>query len=279
MPTDPFVPPNLDDEPRQEPNLAPGVHMPPAKSWRADRPGDLEAGQPTGRAARLARAERRLRAARSRERVARPLRRSARTSRPTTRGGRRRAGDEAGRALRPRAGDDRHRRRRFAARLHGRGRPGVRARGAPTPCTARTTTTRSDARSSTRFPTRCSACRRRSRRSLIEFRRAAPSDPSTTTPDRRLRCSPHEQLELASHLPALRRATRSRPTPPRPTSARSTRGRASRPTATSGSCRSPYPEEFGGDGADRLDVRDAGRRGGARRAGRRRCSCSSRGSR
>jgi hypothetical protein len=48
MPTDPFVPSNLEDVPRQETNLAPGVHMPPAKSWRADRPGDLEAGQPTG---------------------------------------------------------------------------------------------------------------------------------------------------------------------------------------------------------------------------------------
>jgi hypothetical protein len=48
MPTDPFVPSNLEDAPRQETNLAPGVHMPAAKGWRADRPGDLEAGQPTG---------------------------------------------------------------------------------------------------------------------------------------------------------------------------------------------------------------------------------------
>ena len=48
MPTDPFVAPNLEDTPRQEPNLAPGVRYPPAKSWRADRPGDLEGGQPTG---------------------------------------------------------------------------------------------------------------------------------------------------------------------------------------------------------------------------------------
>ncbi len=48
MPTDPFVPSNLEDVPRQETNLAPGVHMPAAKSWHADRPGDLEAGQPTG---------------------------------------------------------------------------------------------------------------------------------------------------------------------------------------------------------------------------------------
>jgi hypothetical protein len=48
MPTDPFVAPELDDQPRQEPNLAPGVHLPAAHAWRADRPGDLIAGQPTG---------------------------------------------------------------------------------------------------------------------------------------------------------------------------------------------------------------------------------------
>jgi hypothetical protein len=48
MPTDPFVAPSLEDASRQEPNLAPGVRMPAAKAWRADRPGDLEAGQPTG---------------------------------------------------------------------------------------------------------------------------------------------------------------------------------------------------------------------------------------
>jgi hypothetical protein len=46
--TDPFVAPELDDLPRQQPNLAPGVTMPAAVAWRADRPGDLEAGQPTG---------------------------------------------------------------------------------------------------------------------------------------------------------------------------------------------------------------------------------------
>jgi hypothetical protein len=48
MPTDPYVPITLDVEPRQEPNLAPGVHMPPARAWRADRPGDLGAMQPKG---------------------------------------------------------------------------------------------------------------------------------------------------------------------------------------------------------------------------------------
>jgi hypothetical protein len=48
MPTDPFVAPELGDRPRQEPNLAPGVQLPAAHAWRADRPGDLVAGQPTG---------------------------------------------------------------------------------------------------------------------------------------------------------------------------------------------------------------------------------------
>ncbi len=48
MPTDPFVAPDLEDLPRQETNLAPGVHLPAAVGWRADRPGDLVAGQPTG---------------------------------------------------------------------------------------------------------------------------------------------------------------------------------------------------------------------------------------
>ncbi|HEY7133553.1 MAG TPA: hypothetical protein VIB48_00680 [Acidimicrobiia bacterium] len=48
MPTDPYVPERLEDEPRQLPNLAPGVVVPPAGSWHADRPGDLVAGQPKG---------------------------------------------------------------------------------------------------------------------------------------------------------------------------------------------------------------------------------------
>lgn len=48
MPTDPFVPERLEDEPRQLPNLAPGVVIPPAGRWMANRPGDLVAGQPTG---------------------------------------------------------------------------------------------------------------------------------------------------------------------------------------------------------------------------------------
>ena len=49
MAADPFVAPTLDDVPRQEPNLAPGVHMPPARPWVPDRPGDaVSYGQPHG---------------------------------------------------------------------------------------------------------------------------------------------------------------------------------------------------------------------------------------
>jgi hypothetical protein len=48
MPTDPFVVPADGDAPRQEQNLAPGVSMPPANSWSADRPGDLHGAQPHG---------------------------------------------------------------------------------------------------------------------------------------------------------------------------------------------------------------------------------------
>jgi hypothetical protein len=49
MPTDPFVAPDLEDRPRQETNLAPGVHMPPAQSWVPNRPGDdVATGQPVG---------------------------------------------------------------------------------------------------------------------------------------------------------------------------------------------------------------------------------------
>jgi hypothetical protein len=49
MPTDPFVADRLDDEPRQLPNLSPGVRLPAARSWHTDRPGDLVDGiQPRG---------------------------------------------------------------------------------------------------------------------------------------------------------------------------------------------------------------------------------------
>jgi hypothetical protein len=49
MPTDPFVAEARDTEPRNEPNLAPGVSLPPATEWRPGRPGDLVDGlQPRG---------------------------------------------------------------------------------------------------------------------------------------------------------------------------------------------------------------------------------------
>jgi hypothetical protein len=48
VPTDPYVPTTLDEVPRQEQNLAPGVHMPAPRRWQADRPGDLGALQPKG---------------------------------------------------------------------------------------------------------------------------------------------------------------------------------------------------------------------------------------
>jgi hypothetical protein len=48
MPTDPFVPSDLEDTPRQQQNLPPGLAPPPARDWRADRPGDLVGEQPDG---------------------------------------------------------------------------------------------------------------------------------------------------------------------------------------------------------------------------------------
>jgi hypothetical protein len=41
MPTDPYVPSEIGDRPRQQQNLPPGLALPPAGDWRADRPGDL----------------------------------------------------------------------------------------------------------------------------------------------------------------------------------------------------------------------------------------------
>lgn len=48
MPTDPFVPPDPADRPRQQQNLPPGTALPPAPRWQAQRPGDLAAAQPSG---------------------------------------------------------------------------------------------------------------------------------------------------------------------------------------------------------------------------------------
>jgi hypothetical protein len=42
MPTDPYVPSKIGDRPRQQQNLPPGLALPPARDWRADRPGDLK---------------------------------------------------------------------------------------------------------------------------------------------------------------------------------------------------------------------------------------------
>ena len=50
MPTDPFVPADPADRPRQQQNLPPGTALPPAGRWRADRAGDLIGSeQPDGR--------------------------------------------------------------------------------------------------------------------------------------------------------------------------------------------------------------------------------------
>jgi hypothetical protein len=49
MPTDPFLSPDPADRPRQQQNLPPGVALPPAGRWSADRPGDLGPEQPGGR--------------------------------------------------------------------------------------------------------------------------------------------------------------------------------------------------------------------------------------
>lgn len=51
MPTDPFVQTSSDDAPRQAQNFAPGVHMPPARGWRADRPGEVDSRAVPGRLA------------------------------------------------------------------------------------------------------------------------------------------------------------------------------------------------------------------------------------
>jgi hypothetical protein len=48
VPTDPFVSPALEDRPRQQQNLPPGMAYPPARAWRGGRPGDLPPGRPDG---------------------------------------------------------------------------------------------------------------------------------------------------------------------------------------------------------------------------------------
>jgi hypothetical protein len=48
MPTDPYIPSEIGDQPRQQQNLPPGLAPPPARDWRADRPGDLKAAPGDG---------------------------------------------------------------------------------------------------------------------------------------------------------------------------------------------------------------------------------------
>jgi hypothetical protein len=48
MPTDPYVPSEIGDRPRQQQNLPPGLAPPAARDWRADRPGDLTAAPGDG---------------------------------------------------------------------------------------------------------------------------------------------------------------------------------------------------------------------------------------
>lgn len=48
MPTDPYVTSEIGDRPRQQQNLPPGLAPPPARDWRADRPGDLKAAPGDG---------------------------------------------------------------------------------------------------------------------------------------------------------------------------------------------------------------------------------------
>jgi hypothetical protein len=48
VPTDPFVPADPADRPRQQQNLPPGAALPPARRWEAARPGDHVAPVPEG---------------------------------------------------------------------------------------------------------------------------------------------------------------------------------------------------------------------------------------
>lgn len=48
MTTDPYVAAKLEDRARHQQNMPRGVHVPPAKRWVADRPGDVGAESPSG---------------------------------------------------------------------------------------------------------------------------------------------------------------------------------------------------------------------------------------
>ena len=136
---------------------AAGVALPPANDWRSDRPGDLGPDQPEGAlfgrpgpnvgyAYTLAqRAKDRLRLG--------PFEHADDAIAVD-----RRDRGQAGRAVRPRAGDRRRRSRDRGARLRRQRERRRSSRRAPRSCTRPATTTAGGARSSTRCPTRCCAC-------------------------------------------------------------------------------------------------------------------------
>ena len=253
MPTDPFVPPDLDDRPRQQQNLPPGLALPPARDWRADRPGDLGAGAARGRAARPPGSERRLRV-HARGSGPRTACGSRRTSTPTTSiaviaeiAGKRAAsfgrapviGDvDVAIALLGYDGsaDDAFVDAAGAARARGRARLPAPARRSST--RSPTTLLRQRAPSS---PT-SSTSGGRSRRRRLERRRTLGVSALTAF------VLPDEYDELRDVGAAARRGARSRRTRPRPTSARNTRGRAGRRGATPGFAGLAFPEEYGGQG-------------------------------
>ena len=126
MPTDPYVPADPDARPRQQQNLPPGVALPPAPQWSADRPA-TSVPRSRGRALRQSRAQRRLRVhARGAGQGQAPARAARRRAR--RRPGRRRGRGQACRVVRARAGDARRRAGDRDPRLRRFGRRRVRRR-------------------------------------------------------------------------------------------------------------------------------------------------------
>ena len=282
MPTDPFVPSELADRPRQQQNLPPGLAPPPARDWRADRPGDLGGAPADGRAARPAR---------------------ARTSATRTR-------SPAGPATRLRlvaARARRRRRSRWSPRSRASapphfGRAPVMADidvaiallgydgvaddafvelARPARARRRARLHRAGASSSTRCPTtllRDADGRAARPRRRVATRRRSRLDRSPSRPDARDARSffPTSTSSCGRRCGGSPRST-SRRTRPRPTSARSTRGRAGTRGATPASraWRSPRSTAVRAAGSSRTRSRSRRSRGSARR---RRCSRSSRSS-
>ena len=271
-------PPDLDDRPRQQQNLPPGVALPPARRWRADRPGDLVGpaqprrarcsagpGPNVGYAYTLAE---RVRATgfelAPHEHVRR--RRSRWSPRSRASAPRRSAGapvigdvEVAIDAARLR----RERRRRRSSRC---------ARGS---CTKPRTTTRAGARSSTRSPSDC--CGASPTRSATSRRVAARAPgrrsraASTADDVRRAIVRPPRRVRGAARVGAAprrgpHRAERGR----RPTSARSIPWASWERGVTRASPGLPFPEEYGGQGGGIL-AHAIARRGGRARV----CASSS----